>query len=329
MTSIDVPSSASVLEAYETLKSVVIKTPLLESPALNEKLGARLFLKCEMLQKTGSFKFRGAYNAISRLTNDQRRRGVFAFSSGNHAQGVAYAAKLLNSRATILMPEDTPEIKLNNTREYGADVITYDRYRESREEIGAAIAAERDLCLIRPYDNADVISGQGSVGLEIISQLTEIGATADLLCAPCGGGGLMSGISLAVAPQSPRTILHTAEPEFFEDTARSLSAGHPVSNSGNHRSICDAIVTPMPGNITFPILQQHLNSGLVVSDRETTQAIRTAFEYFKVAIEPGGAVALAAFLSGKTDIAGKTVVAVASGGNVDPALFSRILAKEI
>lgn len=323
------PSFSSVQEAANTLKNIAVRTPLLESPALNDKLGARLFLKCEMLQKTGSFKFRGAYNAVSRLTEEQHKAGVFAFSSGNHAQGIALAAKMLGCRATILMPVDTPAIKIENTRNYGATVITYDRYTESREEIGAQIAEKGNLTLIKPYDNVDVISGQGTVGLEIAEQLESRNVKANILSAPCGGGGLMSGISLALKHFSPDTDIYVAEPENFDDTTRSLEARTRLSNTGNHRSICDAIVTPSPGEITFPILNENTSGGLVVSDRDAAEAIRTAFHYFKVVLEPGGAVALAAFLSGKIDITGKSVVAIGSGGNVDPLQFAQILKGEI
>ncbi|MCG8490435.1 MAG: threonine/serine dehydratase [Sneathiellales bacterium] len=323
------PSFNTVQEAYSRLEGVVVRTPLLESPALNEKLGGRLFLKCEALQKTGSFKFRGAYNAISTLSEMQRRQGVFAFSSGNHAQGMAYAAKILGCKATILMPEDTPRIKLENTRGYGATVVTYDRYTESREEIGETIASEQNLTLIRPYDNVQVISGQGTCGIEIAQQLEEKNLTADLLSAPCGGGGLMSGISLALSKLSPKTEIYVAEPENFDDTTRSLASGTRQSNSGDHRSICDAIVTPTPGNITFPVLHDLTKGGLVVSEAEVAQAMRAAFQYFKIVAEPGGSVALAAFLSGKIDMKGKTVVAVASGGNVDTDLYAKVLNCEI
>jgi len=320
-----VPSYASVLKASETIKDHAVRTPLIESLALNEKLGARLFIKCEMLQHTGSFKFRGAYNALANLTSEQRANGVFAYSSGNHAQGIALAAKLLGTHATILMPEDTPAIKVSNTKGYGAQVVSYDRYKESREEIGAQIASDQNLTLIKPYDNVDVISGQGTVGLEIAQQLEHRKIAADMVAAPCGGGGLLSGISLAMSSLSPDTAIYSAEPENFDDTARSLSLNSRVANSGDHRSICDAILTPMPGEITFPIMNAHVNSGLIVTDNEVKDAIRTAFQYFKVIVEPGGAVALAAFLTGKVNIENKTAVAVCSGGNVDKDLFSSII----
>ncbi|MEH6404679.1 MAG: threonine/serine dehydratase, partial [Sneathiella sp.] len=300
------PSYAAILEADQTLEGQAIRTPLIESFALNEKLGSRLFLKCEMLQHTGSFKFRGAYNAISKLNSEQRKNGVFAYSSGNHAQGIALAAKLLGTHATILMPEDTPAIKVSNTKGYGGTVVTYNRYAESREEIGAKIASDQNLTLIKPYDNVDVISGQGTVGLEVARQLEDLNTTADIIVAPCGGGGLLSGISLAMSSLSPNTAIFSAEPENFDDTARSLALKSRVANSGDHRSICDAIVTPMPGEITFPIMSSFVSSGLVVTDEEVKDAMRTAFQYFKVVIEPGGAVALAALLTGKVDIKNKT-----------------------
>ncbi|MBL4666826.1 MAG: threonine/serine dehydratase [Sneathiella sp.] len=319
------PTFGSVCNAAETLKGHAIQTPLLESPALNDLLGCRLFLKSEMLQKTGSFKFRGAFNAISNLTKMQKENGVFAYSSGNHAQGIALAAKMMGVKATILMPEDTPAIKISNTKGYGAKVLIYDRYTESREEIGAEISRKNNLTLIKPYDNKDVISGQGTVGLEIIAQLAEHGLKADCIAAPCGGGGLLSGISLAVATDSPGTQIFAAEPEHFDDTSRSLAAGERLGNKGDHKTMCDAIMTPMPGELTFPILNQIQAQGLVVSESEVAAAVRAAYHHFKVVIEPGGAVALAAYLSGKTEIEGKIVVAVGSGGNIDPVLFARLL----
>ncbi len=319
------PSYQSVRDAAEQLRGIVVRTPLLESKALNERLGARLFLKCETLQHTGSFKFRGAYNTLSRLSAAQKAAGVIAYSSGNHAQGVALSAKMLGITATILMPEDSPAIKLNNTREYGAKVITYDRYRQSREEIGEKIAKDGNLTLIKPYDNYFVISGQGTTGVEIVEQLKDQNIHADICAAPAGGGGLIAGTSLALRELSPRTKIYAAEPEHFDDTNRSLAAGERVQNQAGQQSICDAIVTPTPGKITFGINKLTLSGGLVVTDDETRAAMRTAFHYFKCVIEPGGAVALAAFLTGKIDIQDKTVVAIASGGNVDPALYSDIL----
>ncbi len=319
------PSYQSIRDAAAQLRGIAVRTPLLESLALNEKLGARLFLKCETLQHTGSFKFRGAYNTLSRLSSSQKAAGVIAYSSGNHAQGVALSAKLLGIPATILMPEDSPQIKLDNTRGYGATVVTYDRYHQSREEIGEKIAREKNLTLVKPYDNYFVISGQGTVGIEIAEQVKDHGARADICVTPAGGGGLIAGTSLALRELSSRTKIYAAEPEFFDDTSRSLAAGKPVANAEGHHSICDAIVTPTPGKITFAVNKMTLSGGLVVTEEETKSAMRAAFHYFKCVIEPGGAVALAALLSKKVDIQGKTLVAVASGGNVDPALYARIL----
>lgn len=319
------PSYQSVRDAAENLNGIVVRTPLMESYALNEKLGARFLLKCETFQHTGSFKFRGAYNTISRLSDDQKASGVFAYSSGNHAQGVALSAKMLGISATILMPEDTPAIKLTNTRGYGATVITYDRYTESREEIGARIAADQKLTLIKPYDNYFVISGQGTAGIEIAQQLRERDLQADICVCPAGGGGLIAGTSLALRELSPETRIYSAEPENFDDMKRSLELGERVSNEDGHRSICDAIVTPTPGEITFSVNKTTLAGGLSVTDAETRAAMRLAFSYFKCVVEPGGAVAIAALLNG-LDIDGKVVVAIASGGNVDPVLYSEILA---
>ncbi|WP_025898739.1 threonine ammonia-lyase [Sneathiella glossodoripedis] len=321
------PTYETILKAATAIKSVAVKTPLLESPALNEFLGCRLFVKAETLQKTGSFKFRGAFNAISSLSTDQKNRGIFAYSSGNHAQGVALAAQMHGIKATILMPEDTPEIKLNNTKGYGAKVITYNRYTQSREEIGAKIAAQENLTLIKPYDNPHVISGQGTTGIEIIQQLKRLNLEADAIVAPCGGGGLLSGISLAAQTLVPDTRIYAAEPENFDDTTRSLIAGKRLENGTEHKSICDAIVTPMPGELTFPILQSCKASGVTVSDEEAKQAIWAAFHYFKLVVEPGGAVAFAALLQRKIDVNGKVVVAVLSGGNVDQQLFASTLSQ--
>lgn len=319
------PSLQSIQSAASTLNGIAVKTPLLESPALNEILGCRLFVKAEMLQKTGSFKFRGAFNAISTLTDQQRQYGVFAYSSGNHAQGIALAAAMNGIEATILMPEDTPEIKLKNTKGYGASVQTYNRYTESREVIGAKIAKEKNLILIKPYDNPHVISGQGTIGLEIIDQLNDLNLQPDAIAAPCGGGGLLSGIALATKADNSDLEIYAAEPENFDDTRLSLIKGSHVLNSDDHRSICDAILTPTPGEITFPILQKKNVQGLAVTDEEVKHAIWVAFNYFKVVVEPGGAVALAALLQNKIPIKGRVVIAVASGGNVDPRIFSEVL----
>lgn len=317
-----------IRDAASRISGQAVRTPLLESSLLNERLSARVFVKPEVLQKTGSFKFRGAYTKISRLTDEQRKNGVVAYSSGNHAQGVAAAAALHAIRATIVMPKDAPEIKIKNTRALGAEVILYDRYTESREEIGAQICDERDASLIPPYDDLDVISGQGTVGLEIAEDLEALGLCADKVISPCGGGGLISGVAKALAMASPTTDIWAAEPENFDDTILSLDRRERVSNAPSARTICDALASPTPGEITFAINRQYLSGGVAVSERDVADAMVEAFQTFKITVEPGGAVALASVLSGQVNISGQTVVVICSGGNVDPTLFSRILAGE-
>ncbi len=315
-------------DAVRRIKDHAVRTPLLESSLLNDRLGARVFVKPEVLQKTGSFKFRGAYTKISRLSVEEKENGVVAYSSGNHAQGVAAAAALHGIRAAIVMPEDAPEIKINNTRALGAEVILYDRYRESREEIGQRICEERGASMVPPFDDVDVISGQASVGVEIAEDLKSLGLQCDKVVSPCGGGGLISGVASALAMVSPETEVWAAEPENFDDTALSLKEGKRLSNSPDARTICDALASPMPGEITFAINQQYLAGGVVVSERDVAEAMVEAFQTFKITVEPGGAVALAAILTGQLDISGQTVVVICSGGNVGPALFGRILAGE-
>jgi threonine dehydratase len=324
----DPPDSAAIEAAARRIAAVAVRTPLLESPALNQRLGCRLLVKAEMLQRTGSFKFRGAYNRISQLTADERKRGVVAFSSGNHAQGVAHAAELCGTPAVIVMPADAPVIKIENTRAYGAEVVLYDRQREDREAIGRRIAAERGSILVPPFDDPHIIAGQGTVGLEIVVQCGERGAMPDLIVAPGSGGGLIAGISIAVQAKLPQSRIYIAEPMDFDDHIRSLASGRRESNAAGRTSICDALQAPMPGELTFAVNRKTLAGGVAVSDAEVAAAMRTAFSHLKVVVEPGGAVALAGVLSGKLDCRGKTVVAVASGGNVDPALFADILRQD-
>jgi threonine dehydratase len=321
------PTPADIADAALRLRPHALRTPLLESTLLNQRLGARLLVKAEPLQRTGSFKFRGAYNHVSRLSADQLTRGVVAFSSGNHAQGVAYAAALCKTSAVIVMPSDAPKIKLDNTRALGAEVVTYNRLTESREAIGDAIARERGLALVRPYDDSWVVAGQGTVGLEIAEQCAEQGVTPDAVLVPCGGGGLTAGTATAIRDRQPRTAIYAVEPAGFDDTARSLAAGRRLANSGSATTVCDAIVTPMPGELTFAINSELLAGGLVVTDPEVERAMATAFHYFKLVVEPGGAVALAAVLAGKLPVSGRAIVAVASGGNVDPAYFAAVLGR--
>ncbi|SEO62276.1 threonine dehydratase [Salinihabitans flavidus] len=302
------------------------RTPLLSSPFLDEIAGRRVWVKAESLQHTGSFKFRGGWSALSALGDEARRRGVIAYSSGNHAQGVAAAAREHGAPAVIVMPQDAPAVKIANTRALGAEVVLYDRVGgDSREAIGGAIAAERELTLIKPYDEPQVIAGQGTAGLEIAAQAAEVGVRrADVLVC-CGGGGLSAGIALALEAEAPELRVRTAEPEGFDDTARSLRAGRMVANEAPSGSLCDAILTPEPGALTFPILRRLAGPGLCVSDDEALRAMALAFARLGLVLEPGGAVALAAALLRRDEIEGDDVIAVATGANVDPALYARML----
>jgi threonine dehydratase len=312
------PTFADVEAAAARLRGVAVRTPLLESETLNERVGGRVLLKAECLQRTGSFKFRGAYNTISQIDAD----AVVAYSSGNHAQGVAAAARLLGRAATIVMPADAPAIKIENTRAYGAEVRLYDRATESREQIGAEIAARTGAALIKPYDDPRIIAGQGTVGVETAAQARERGAALDLALVPCGGGGLIAGCALALTAAFPGIALYAVEPEGLDDTRRSLEAGERVANAPGASSICDALLLPTPGELTFAINRQLLAGGLTVSDDEARSAVAFAFRHLKLVLEPGGAVGLAAVLSGKLSLEGRTVAVVLSGGNVDPALFA-------
>jgi threonine dehydratase len=317
----------AMIEAAERrLRGRARVTPLLSSPFLDEIAGRRVLVKAECLQHTGSFKFRGAWSAISALDPGTRANGVLAYSSGNHAQGIAEAARRHGVPAVIVMPADAPRLKLENTRALGAEVLTYDRAGgEDREAIGAAIAAERGLTLVRPYDEPEVIAGQGTVGLEIAAQAEAEGlARADVLVC-CGGGGLTSGIALALAAKAPGLRARPVEPEGFDDVARSLAAGRILSNGGATGSLCDAILTPAPGALTFPIMARHCGPGIAVTDTEALRAMALAFLRLKVVLEPGGAVALAAALFRPDAVEGDAVIAVASGGNVDPPVFRRAL----
>ncbi|MEC9346765.1 MAG: threonine/serine dehydratase [Pseudomonadota bacterium] len=314
-----------VRAAAGRLKGIAAETPLLESARLNERLGARLLVKPECLQRTGSFKFRGAYNRLAAMDPAERARGVLAYSSGNHAQGVALAARLFGVPATIIMPSNAPQMKRANTAEYGATVILYDRERENREEIGARIAEEQGLTLVRPYDDPWVIAGQGTVGLEAASQCRAVGASPDVALAPAGGGGLIAGFSTAIRDAFPACEVYAAEPEEFDDTGRSLAAGTHQSVVAGASSICDAILTPTPGQITFAINRETLAGGVAVSDDEVLAAMATAFRELKIVAEPGGSVALAAVLAGKVPVAGRTLLVVVSGGNVDAGMFRAAL----
>ncbi len=321
-----IASFDDVLDAAARLRGHAVETPLLASPVLDAAAGGRVWVKAEPLQRTGSFKFRGAYNRLSRLSQAERKAGVVAFSSGNHAQGVAAAAAMVGCPAVIVMPSDAPAIKVDATLAHGAQVVFYDRFTQSREAIGAAIAAERGAVLVPSFDDAHVIAGQGTVGLEVARQLQGLGVAADLLACPVSGGGLIAGVALAFEALSPFTRLYSVEPEGFDDHARSLRAGARVAGEPGARSLCDALLAPAPGGLTFAINGPRLAGGLVVSDAEALSAMAFAFRHLKLVVEPGGAVALAALLSHKLALGGRTAVVVASGGNVDPDLYARAIA---
>jgi len=315
------PSYEGVLDAARQIEGVAVRTPLLESPALNAVVGGRVLMKAETLQRAGAFKFRGAYNRISRLNAEERRRGVVAFSSGNHAQGVAAAAALAGTPAIIVMPSDSPRVKVEGVIGFGGEVRIYDRWTESREAIGAAIAADRGAILVPPFDDPFVIEGQGTTALEMLDQAD---APFDQLLCGASGGGLLAGINLVLAERSPNTQVFVVEPEAFDDTARSLAAGERVGHPQGPPSICDALMAPMPGELTWPI-NRRLAGALTVSDAEAAEAMRFAFRHLKLVIEPGGAVSLAALLSGKAKARDRVTGIVLSGGNVDPALYAEII----
>jgi threonine dehydratase len=314
-----------VQAAGTRLAGVVRCTPLLGSPALDALAGRRVLVKAECLQHTGSFKFRGAWAALSALPAGVRARGVVAYSSGNHGQAVAYAARRCGVPAAIVMPADAPAFKIASTRAHGAEVLLYDRVRESREALGEALCAERGMTLIKPYDALETIAGQGSVGLELVAQLGELGVRrADVLVC-CGGGGLAAGIATAFASLAPGLRVRTCEPQGFDDTARSLAAGDWVGNATDAVSLCDALLTPVPGRLTLPVLLAHAGPGLVVTDRECLRAMAVAATTLKLVLEPGGAAALAAALFRSARIDSDPVVVIASGGNVAPQLLGEAL----
>ena len=305
------------------LRGHAVRTPLLNAPLLDAAAGRRIFVKAECLQKTGSFKYRGGRSAVSSLDPETRARGVIAFSSGNHAQGVALAAREMGTSSVIIMPADAPRMKIENTRALGGEVVLYDRDNEDRDIIGARLSAERGLTLIKPFDNEEVIAGQGTAGLEIAEQAAEAGVTEADVIVCCGGGGLTSGIALALADRAPGFTVRPAEPQNFDDVARSLEAGSIQTNARMSGSICDAIVTPAPGKLTFPILKRHCGPGYAVSDDEALRAMALAFATLKIVLEPGGAVSLAAALFHRDD--DRDVIVVASGGNVDAEVFRMAL----
>lgn len=315
----DIEAAAAVLKPY------AVRTPLLSSPALDALTGARVFLKAEVLQRTGSFKFRGAFNKISSIPKKARAAGVVAFSSGNHAQGVAAAAQIHGMPATIVMPADAPLSKRERTKGYGAEVMLYDRMTEDREAIARDIAEQRDATIVPPYDDPLIIAGQGTVGLEIAKDMTALGIAPDIVVAPASGGGLVAGTATAIKAAFPNAAIMSAEPDGFDDHARSLRAGRREPHRAEGRTICDALMATIPGEITFAINMKLLSQGVTVTDAEVGVAIAFLFRDLKLVAEPGGAVALAALLAGKFDARGKTVVIVLSGGNVDATMFARLI----
>lgn len=319
-------SFEGVRDAARQIAGHAVRTPLIESPALNERLGGRVLMKAENLQVAGAFKFRGAWNRISRLTSEELARGVVAYSSGNHAQAVAAAARRMGTHAIIVMPADSPKVKVEGVIAFGGEVRMYDRYTESREAIGEEIAATKGSVLVRPFDDPFIIEGQGTTGLEIVEQAREQGVEQiDQLLCGASGGGLIAGINLSMAALSPDTPVIGVEPQAYNDTLLSLAAGERLTHAPvAHPSICDALMTDRPGELTFPI-NRRLERVVTVSDAEVAEAVAFAFLSLKQVVEPGGAVSLAALLSGKVEAAGKTTVLVLSGGNVDPGLFSDII----
>lgn len=313
-----------VQAAAERLASIAVRTPLIYCPELDALAGGRVLLKPECLQLSGSFKIRGAYNLLSQLNDEQAAKGVVAWSSGNHAQGVAAAGSMLGIRTTIVMPEDAPRVKIENTRRLGGETILYDRYTANRETIAKAMAAERGATIVPSFDHAHIIAGQGTVGLEIMAQAKELGMVPDQVLVCCGGGGLIAGSAIAIKAANEATAVHPVEPVAFDDTARSLSSGQRESVRPGSHSICDALLSAKPGKITFSINRRLLAKGLTVTDVEVRHAMRFAFRHLKLVVEPGGAVALAAVLAGKVDTRGKVTAAVISGGNVDAKLFDEI-----
>jgi len=319
------PSIADIDAAAKQLAGVAVRTPLINAPALDDRLSARVFLKAETLQRTGSFKFRGAYNKISSIPVERWAAGVVAYSSGNHAQGVAAAAKLLGLGATIVMPSDAPHLKRERTAALGAEIVLYDREKEDRAAIAKKIVSERGATLVPPYDDPLIIAGQGTIGREIVEDLDRLGVKPETVVVGASGGGLAAGISLYVKARVPSAKFYTVEPEGFDDTLRSFKSGQREHNERMRGTICDALMTNTPGELTFPINRELIGEGLIASDIEVAAAVRYAFNELKLVVEPGGAIGLAALLAGKLDVKGKVVVGVLSGGNVDAELFSKLI----
>jgi threonine dehydratase len=323
---IEMVTNDAIIKAAKRLKGKIVRTPLLKSDHVNKELKSNIYIKAENLQTIGAFKFRGAMNTILQLPADVKK--VVAWSSGNHAQAVAAAANITEREATIVMPKDSPKTKLNGTIAWGAKIVEYDRNTENREEIGKAIAKEQNAIIIPPFDDVNVIIGQGTAGLEAVEQLKEINVIPDIVLCCCGGGGLIAGVSTSIKANYPNAQIYSVEPENFDDTKKSLEADMIVENTMKHLSICDALLANKPGNITFEINRKNLSGGISVSDTESLIAMKIAYKYFKIVLEPGGAVALAAAISKKIDIKNKNVLVIASGGNVDSDIFEKCLYAE-
>ena len=323
---IEMVTNDAIIKAAKRLKGKIVRTPLLKSDHVNKELKSNIYIKAENLQTIGAFKFRGAMNTILQLPPDVKK--VVAWSSGNHAQAVAAAANITEREATIVMPKDSPKTKLNGTIAWGAKIVEYDRNTENREEIGKAIAKEQNAIIIPPFDDVNVIIGQGTAGLEAVEQLKEINVIPDIVLCCCGGGGLIAGVSTSIKANYPNAQIYSVEPENFDDTKKSLEADMIIENTMQHISICDALLANKPGNITFEINRKNLSGGISVSDTESLIAMKIAYKYFKIVLEPGGAVALAAAISKKIDIKNKNVLVIASGGNVDSHIFEKCLYAE-
>ncbi|MEM8750242.1 MAG: threonine/serine dehydratase [Pseudomonadota bacterium] len=321
----DLPDISDIRAAAETLRGEAVRTPLINSRVLDDLVGGQIFLKSENLQRTGSFKFRGGYNAVSNLPASAAQTGVLACSSGNHAQGVAEAARLMGYKATILMPQDAPETKKERTKRSGAGVVEYDRWTQDRDTVVQEMADKSGAPIIHPYETFHVIAGQGTVGLEIAEDMQAMGLVPDHYLVCTGGGGLLAGSALGLTSSFPDVQMHTVEPEGHDDQRRSHEAGERLGGNSKNPSVCDAIVTPMPGFKSFAMCLGKLGQGLVISDEEALKAVAFAFRELKLVVEPGGAAALAAILSGKLDVRGKTIVATLSGGNIDAAMMARAL----
>jgi threonine dehydratase len=320
------PTAADIEAASQRLAGVAVRTPLINAPVLDDAIGARVFLKAETLQRTGSFKFRGAYNKISSIPQERRAAGVVAYSSGNHAQGVAAAARLLGMRATIVMPADAPKAKRERTLALGAEVVPYDRNTEDRAAIATKIMSDRGSTLVPPYDDPLIIAGQGTIGAETVEDLAKLSLMPDVVVVGASGGGLAAGISLGVKARVPSAKFYVVEPEGFDDTLRSFVSGKREANARMSGTICDALMSNSPGELTFPITRELIGQGTTVTDAEVARAVRYAFNELKLVVEPGGVIGLAALLAGKIDVKGKIVVGILSGGNVDVDMFERLIA---